>query len=135
MSRQQKRKANRPEDEHPAEISMTDLGWTEDVDERPQRSNGADDTHAAGTPGGGTASGGLAGTNVGDGDPDNVDLEDALGSGIRDTAGEDADAPAYGGEAGGAVGGSPARKRASGGQAGPRTVNALRPTSGRKRKS
>ena len=41
-------------------------------------------SHAAGTPGGGGASGGLAGTNAGDGSPDDVDLEDALGSGLQD---------------------------------------------------
>lgn len=49
------------------------------------------DTHAAGTPGGGSAVGGLAGTNVADGDPDNADLEDAMGSGIHDTGDEEAD--------------------------------------------
>ena len=39
------------------------------------------DRHAAGTPGGGTAAGGLAGTNRGTGDPANADLEGAMGSG------------------------------------------------------
>jgi hypothetical protein len=68
-----------------------------------------------GTPGGGTASGGLAGTNAGDGDPDNVDLEDAMGSGIHDDEREDKDQPPYAGPAGGAVGGTPAEKRAKGG--------------------
>ena len=37
------------------------------------------DVHAAGTAGGGTAEGGLAGTNIGEGDPNNADLEDATG--------------------------------------------------------
>ena len=40
------------------------------------------DRHAQGTPAGGTAFGGLAGSNVDAGDPDNADLEGALGSGV-----------------------------------------------------
>jgi hypothetical protein len=98
----------------PKEIPMTDLGWPEDTEERKEEPE-AGDIYAAGTPGGGLASGGLAGTNVGHGDPDDVDLEDAMGNGEEDTAGEDEDARAYGGHAGGAVGGSPAEKRAKGG--------------------
>lgn len=43
-----------------------------------------DDVHAAGTPGGGTASGGLAGTNVGGGAPDGANLEAMAGSGRDD---------------------------------------------------
>jgi RNA polymerase-binding transcription factor DksA len=39
-----------------------------------------DDVHAAGTAGGGTAVGGLAGTNIGHGDPSIADLQDATGS-------------------------------------------------------
>lgn len=81
-----------------------------------------DDLHAAGTPGGGTAVGGLAGTNIGEGDPANAVLEDAMGSGNYDVAleGEEAeDAPnAYAGSGGGAVGGTPANKRAVGGKTG-----------------
>ncbi len=76
------------------------------------------DVHAAGTAGGGTAVGGLAGTNVADGDPDAAGLEDAMGSGNFD-ADLDADDPrtdGYGGSAGGAVGGTPAGKRARGGR-------------------
>jgi hypothetical protein len=102
----------------PVEIPMTDLGWSEEGEERDEGAGG--DSHAAGTPGGGTAAGGLAGTNVGDGDPANADLEDALGSGVRDSGGEDEDAPAYGGPSGGAVGGTPAEKRAKGGRRGDR---------------
>ncbi len=76
------------------------------------------DIHAAGTAGGGTAEGGLAGTNLGNGDPDNADLEDAMGSGTHDVtiAGEDDDAIPYAGRSGGAVGGTPAGKRAAGGR-------------------
>lgn len=46
------------------------------------------DVHAAGTPGGGTAVGGLAGTNIGAGDPINADLETAMGSGNYDVGEE-----------------------------------------------
>ncbi|MBX9578915.1 MAG: TraR/DksA C4-type zinc finger protein [Gemmataceae bacterium] len=76
------------------------------------------DTHAAGTPGGGTAVGGLAGTNLGRGDPADAGLEHAMGSGNFDVAeeGEDEDVEAYSGASGGAVGGTPANKRAVGGK-------------------
>lgn len=77
-----------------------------------------DDVHASGTPGGGTASGGLAGTNVGGGAPDAVNLEAAAGDGREDqptdTDGED-QPEAVSGPSGGAVGGTPANKRARGG--------------------
>jgi DnaK suppressor protein len=43
-----------------------------------------DDVHAAGTAGGGTAVGGLAGTNIGRGDPTIGDLQQASGSGDFD---------------------------------------------------
>lgn len=78
-----------------------------------------DDVHAAGTPGGGTAVGGLAGTNVGRGDPSAAGLESAMGSGNFDVAAEEADeeeVEAYSGSSGGAVGGTPANKRAVGGK-------------------
>jgi hypothetical protein len=76
------------------------------------------DVHAAGTAGGGTAEGGLAGTNIAKGDPNNADLEGALGSGNHDVAIEedDEDTVAYSGQSGGAVGGTPAGKRAVGGK-------------------
>jgi hypothetical protein len=79
----------------PVEVDMTDLrarrgrGRTP-AQRRMVREN--EDVHAAGTPGGGLAAGGLAGTNIGDGDPDNADLEDAMRSGIDDTDGDDGDA-------------------------------------------
>lgn len=93
----------------------------------PEESATGADRHAAGTPGGGTAIGGLAGTNVGTGEPEGLDLEDAMGSGAFDVAIE-SDPPAeerltegepgggYSGHSGGAVGGTPANKRASGGR-------------------
>jgi len=76
------------------------------------------DTHAVGTAGGGTAEGGLAGTNVGEGDPNNADLEGAMGSSTHDVAIEedDEDTIAYSGPSGGAVGGTPAGKRSVGGK-------------------
>ena len=77
------------------EILMTDLDWTERSGEREQESHA--DIHAAGTPGGGTASGGLAGTNRGRGDPDDAELDGALGSGILDNEGEDESRPPYAG--------------------------------------
>jgi RNA polymerase-binding transcription factor DksA len=72
-----------------------------------------DDAHASGTAGGGTALGGLAGTNVGHGDPDVAPLEDAMGSGHFDLT-EARDSTSHvprSGRSGGAVGGTPAGKR------------------------
>jgi RNA polymerase-binding transcription factor DksA len=76
------------------------------------------DIHAVGTAGGGMAEGGLAGTNVGEGDPNNADLEGAMGSGTHDVAieADDEDTVAYSGPSGGAVGGTPAGKRSVGGK-------------------
>ncbi|HEX4612974.1 MAG TPA: TraR/DksA C4-type zinc finger protein [Urbifossiella sp.] len=74
-----------------------------------------DDVHAAGTPGGGGPAGGLAGTNAGRGDPADVaNLEQTMGSGNYDQEqeGADEDDGAHSGPAGGAVGGTPANKRA-----------------------
>src|SRR5258708_3507364 len=73
--------AGRPEIE-------TVQGRTSPVDRRPASDNtptlpgsSSDvDSHAAGTAGGGTAVGGLAGTNIGRGDPDEADLEGAAGT-------------------------------------------------------
>jgi len=76
-----------------------------------------DDLHAAGTPGGGTVIGGLAGTNIDDGNPDGQELEEAMGSGTFDrSANADEEEGAYAGPSGGAVGGTPANKRATGGK-------------------
>ena len=68
---------------------------------------------AVGTPGGGTEVGGLGGTNVGDGAPENADLENTFESPDRYDVEEDG--PPYSGHSGGAVGGTPAEGRASGG--------------------
>jgi hypothetical protein len=70
--------------------------------------------HAAGTPAGGLASGGLGGTNAGDGSPENADLEEAMGSGPDDHSGDSIpDNEPQSGRRGGAIGGTPAGKRRS----------------------
>ena len=86
------------------------------------------DTHAAGTPGGGSAAGGLAGTNVGRGSPKRAALEKAAGSGNTDAEPEEDEraeeaSEAYAASAGGAVGGTPANKRARGGKTSASTAN------------
>src|SRR5579884_4079471 len=68
------------------------------------------DEDAAGTPGGGTEVGGLAGTNIGDGASNNADLEETMGSDV-DEYDEDVSEPPYSGISGGAVGGTPAERR------------------------
>lgn len=70
---------------------------------------------AAGTPGGGTEIGGLAGTNRDDGDPVLAPIDRAMGSDARGEDSEESD-PAYAGFTGGAVGGTPANLRATGGR-------------------
>ncbi|MGD9632631.1 MAG: TraR/DksA family transcriptional regulator [Pirellulales bacterium] len=75
------------------------------------------DIYAAGTAGGGTAVGGLAGSNEGHGDPRVSELQEATGSGMFDADdGRDEDDLPTSGPSGGAVGGTPARKRSSGKQ-------------------
>jgi hypothetical protein len=78
-----------------------------------QNSGGeARDSYAAGTPAGGAASGGLGGTNAGDGSPENAELEDGLGSGKHDHTGDRVDeGEPQAGRSGGAIGGTPAGKR------------------------
>lgn len=73
------------------------------------------DTYAAGTAGGGTAVGGLAGSNEGNGDPRISELQEATGSSRFDLD-EDrvSDDEPMSGPSGGAVGGTPARKRSTG---------------------
>jgi RNA polymerase-binding transcription factor DksA len=80
-----------------------------------ERRGGAAEVHAAGEAGGGTAVGGLAGSNAGHGDPSVSELQDAAANSGFDVAdGRDVrhrEAP-NSGRSGGAVGGTPARKRA-----------------------
>jgi hypothetical protein len=71
------------------------------------------DVYAAGTAGGGTAVGGLAGSNQGNGDPVIAEVDDATGSGNFDLDDDRVDDHTpQSGFRGGAVGGTPARKRA-----------------------
>ncbi|MBX3443705.1 MAG: TraR/DksA C4-type zinc finger protein [Planctomyces sp.] len=86
-----------------------------DADARRRTSGDGGDTHAAGTAGGGTAIGGLAGANVGRGDPEISVLQDATGSGNFDAREQDdeEDLTPHAGPGGGAVGGTPAGKRAA----------------------
>jgi hypothetical protein len=74
-----------------------------------------DDRNMSGAPGGGMASGGMGGTNAGDGSIDDVDLAGALGSADADTNGDNIDEgeEPQAGRSGGAVGETPANKRAS----------------------
>jgi len=73
---------------------------------------GSRDIPAAGTAGGGLAAGGLAGTNAPDGEPENG-MEEALAFGPADTAGNERQlGEPQSGRSGGAVGGTPAGKRA-----------------------
>jgi hypothetical protein len=86
-------------------------------DERPggPRHTPLRDRYAAGTPGGGTEYGGLAGGNAGEGEiPDEEILDAALAGGEPDPEAEEEDA--YSGFSGGAVGGTPAGKRSPGGK-------------------
>jgi hypothetical protein len=96
-----------------------DSGTTQQASDRTSRPGGPehtelDDRYAAGTPGGGSEFGGLAGSNEGDGSPEEANLEEVMGSGIHEPEAE-GDAP-YGGFTGGAVGGTPAQGRSSGGK-------------------
>ena len=112
-----KRKSKEPR-RRPAETPMTDLGRS--AEDEPVGAPSNCDQHAAGTAGGGAASGGLGGVNRGAGEPgDDVDLEGALGSGSLDNVDENEDGPPYSGPSGGAVGGTPAEKRATGGHLNP----------------
>jgi len=71
------------------------------------------DVGAIGTPGGGLAAGGLAGTNAPDGEPDDG-LESAMARGFEDRAGDERQiGEPQAGPSGGAVGGTPAGKRVS----------------------
>jgi RNA polymerase-binding transcription factor DksA len=84
-----------------------------DALEYPPRRTHQGDVHAAGTAGGGTAVGGLAGGNEGSGDPIVAELDEATASGNFDVEDDRTDdRTPLSGRSGGAVGGTPARKRA-----------------------
>src|SRR6516164_9192655 len=76
-------KAGSIEQQRQADRLFTPPGTTKKASDRTARPGGPPpsrlgDRHAAGTPAGGTEVGGLAGTNVGDGDPENADLNEAM---------------------------------------------------------
>jgi len=80
--------------------------------EFPSRDTHRGDVHAAGTAGGGTAIGGLGGTNEGHGDPVVIELDEATASGYFDAEDDRSDGNTpRSGRSGGAVGGTPAFKR------------------------
>jgi RNA polymerase-binding transcription factor DksA len=91
------------------------------------------DTHASRTPGGGTARGGPAGTNIGTRSPRVADLEAALGNGRADAPNDTKEEhpEARSGATGGAVGGTPAHKRARRGRAHPSPKSKKKPRSKR----
>jgi DnaK suppressor protein len=71
------------------------------------------DVHAAGSAGGGTAVGGLAGSNEGNGDPKMIEVDEATASGHFDIEDDRAKGNTpLSGRSGGAVGGTPVFKRA-----------------------
>jgi hypothetical protein len=94
-------------------------GATQQASDRTSRPGGPDaspldDRYGAGTPGGGTEVGGLAGSNYGDGTPDTEELNEAAAGGGMELEADDEDG--YSGFSGGAVGGTPAGRRSSGGR-------------------
>jgi hypothetical protein len=113
MARRKKKDAARGRESHePTPPGAT--RYASDHDLRPgEPADDAGDPLAQGTPGGGTEVGGLAGTNVGDGAPENADLEDTFAGPDRYDVEEDG--PPYAGPSGGAVGGAPAEGRSKGG--------------------
>jgi hypothetical protein len=80
MASKQADKGNRPR-KRPEPIPPGATKRASDHDLRPGEEPEPDHfgIDAAGTPGGGTEVGGLAGTNVGDGAPENADLERYMG--------------------------------------------------------
>jgi RNA polymerase-binding transcription factor DksA len=95
------------------EMNEDHLSRVDPMEFPPPHIHGGADVHAAGTAGGGTAVGGLAGGNEGDGDPIVVEVEEATASGHFDVEDDRADdRTPLSGRSGGAVGGTPARKRA-----------------------
>lgn len=88
--------------------------WASGLDDTDADGSREHDVHAAGTPGGGGPEGGLAGTTAGRGDPSDARLDSAMATGNYDQEkeGADEDDGAHAGRSGGAVGGTPANKRA-----------------------
>lgn len=108
-----------PEDTSQPEGFMNERGRREgslfaEMSGRSRNGDDQADRHATGTAGGGTAFGGLGGTNEGHGDPDVAELSNAHANGESDldeAYEENGDDDPRAGRAGGAVGGTPANKR------------------------
>jgi len=76
------------------------------------------DRHGVGPAMGGLSVGGLGGSNSGDGATNADEADRASGSGVNDNVGKEQSKPPFSGRSGGAVGGTPAEKRAKGGHTG-----------------
>jgi len=109
--------------------SQTTKGTSTKASDRDERPDGKPphtpltDRYAAGTPGGGSAVGGLGGTDINEGSPQNDNLAKHEGNGEEDTVPDLESEDAFAGPSGGAVGGTPAGKRSRGGT----THHGLRP--------
>jgi hypothetical protein len=95
-SRKDKEKTN------PIPPGATKAAWDRDLRPGEPPDSTPSGKEAVGTPGGGTEVGGLAGTNLDDGDPELTNLDRAMGS---DARGEDSDegGPPYADSSGGAI--------------------------------
>jgi hypothetical protein len=115
MARTEKQRRKGAEKTNPVPPGTTKAASDHDLrpGEPPDRTPTGEE--AVGTPGGGTEVGGLAGTNIADGDPALTNIDRAMGSDARGEDSEDG-GPPYAGPSGGAVGGTPAQVRASGGR-------------------
>jgi hypothetical protein len=93
------------------------LRYDERDPDEPNRATGSagGDRHGVGPAMGGLSVGGLGGSNAGDGTSNADEADEAFGSGLQDNVGKETDPPPFAGPIGGAVGGSPAEKRARGG--------------------
>lgn len=118
MSKNRKRVRHDETEDTAAEIHSRHRDDEVPPDERGAAGSGAGDRHAAGAPMGGSAVGGLEGTNVGDGSPENANIDAAQGSDEFERRLDSDQEAAYAGKSGGAVGGTPANKRATGGRSG-----------------
>jgi len=99
--------------------AMTDMfsqrgtGMKDEFARRNSTRRGEADAHAVGTPGGGSAIGGLAGTNKGDGVPDIHELQEAMGTSSLDAARDEknTDATPVADRTGKAIEGTPVTRR------------------------
>jgi hypothetical protein len=115
MARQKRpKKEKKPVRPEPIPPGATRQASDHDLRPWEEPSSMSGDEAAAGTPGGGTEVGGLAGSNFGDGTPQGEELNRAMGRGDNEPEAE-GEQPPFSGIHGGAVGGTPAEGRAAGG--------------------